>query len=233
MRDKSRTGNAPTGQGGRLIRIDAEHFAIRLLVPILTIGVVVLAHVGGLALLGDALGEGANPVCVMLPVDVVVLFAGGALIERGLKRLIPSRRSALLTSEALTVSDRRRRPARDVCIDWGRTVNVTAWRFTVQRRTRVPKGWFLMALHLLQDEEEVILYTFMPPREAEAVVGYRNFVRLRPRRETQSNTDLSAVAEQRRLLKLEDARWNDGAEIAREDFCAMLSVLQRRVPGWS
>ncbi len=72
----------------------------------------------------------------------------------------------------------------------------------------------------------------MPPQEAENAIGYRYFVRLRPRRETQSNTDLSAVAEQRRLLKLEDQRWNDGAEIAREDFHAVLRILQQRVPDW-
>jgi hypothetical protein len=57
-------------------------------------------------------------------------------------------------------------------------------------------------------------------------------VRLRPRRETESNTDLRAAAEQRRLLRLEDARWRDGAEIAQDDFRAMLAALTPHVPGW-
>ncbi len=50
----------------------------------------------------------------------------------------------------------------------------------------------------------------LPGKEAEELPGYTQFVRLRPRKETLSNTDLSTVAEQRRLLKLEDARWEDG-----------------------
>jgi hypothetical protein len=44
---------------------------------------------------------------------------------------------------------------------------------------------------------------------------------------------LSAVAEQRRLLKLEDSRWNDGAEIAHKDFDALLDILRQHVPGWA
>ena len=88
-------------------------------------------------------------------------------------------------------------------------------------------------MHLLQDETEIILYTFMSPGDAEAIIGYDQFVRLRPRSETQSNQDLSTAAEQRRLLKLEDARWNDGGEISQDDFRALLAILQRRLPGWA
>ena len=115
---------------------------------------------------------------------------------------------------------------------WDRTVNVMAWRFVVRRRTRIPKGWLCLAVQLLQDEATVILYTFMPPDEAEALRGYANFVRLRPRKETESNNDLRAVAEQRRLLKLEDARWEDGSEIAPDDFRAVLTMLETHVQGW-
>mgnify|MGYP005838304629 CR=1 FL=1 len=216
----------------RQIVIDAEHFPVRFWGPVLVLGLVVLAHIVGMALARRILGASVSPLCVVLPADIVVLIAGGALIERLLRRLLPSRRSATLSDRALVITDARRSPARVTRIEWERTVNVKAWRFPVQRRTRVPKGWYCMALHLLQDEEEAILYTFMPPQEAENAVGYKYFVRLRPRRETQSNTDLSAVAEQRRLLKLEDQRWYDGAEIAREDFHAMLRVIQQHVPDW-
>lgn len=216
----------------RVIKIDTEHFLIRLLVPVLTIGTVVVVYIGGLSLLRGLGDEGISPTCVVLPVALAVLLGGGYVIERVLKRLMPSRRSAVMTAEALTVTDARRSPPDVRRIEWHNTVNVTAWRFRVARRSRVPKGWYCMALRLLQDETELYLYAFMSQGEAERAIGYNNFVRLRPRKETQSNTDLSAVAEQRRLLKLEDARWNDGAEVQREDFHALLAMLQRRVPGW-
>lgn len=222
-----------SGTSERRIVIDAEHFSVRFWGPVLALALVVLAHIVGMALAKRALGSSVSPLCVVLPTDLAVFVGGGMVIERLLRRLLPSRRSATLSESALVITDARRSPARITRIEWDRTVNIKAWRFPVQRRTRIPKGWYCMALHLLQDEEEAILYTFMPPQEAEKTIGYKYFVRLRPRRETQSNTDLSAVAEQRRLLKLEDQRWRDGAEIAREDFHAMLRVLQQRVPDWS
>lgn len=215
----------------RLIKIDSEHFTIRFLVPVLSIVLVAFVHLAGTAVLDDSI-EGAQPACVMLPVDLLVLLAGGYAIERVLKRAMPSRRRAVLSDSTLTMTDARYHPPDEVTLHWAQTVNVKAWRFEIGRRARVPKGWYCMALYLLQDEKEMILYTFMSPDEAETVIGYPLFTRLRPRKETESNTDLSAVAEQRRLLKLEDARWRDGAEIARQDFHALLATLQRRVPGW-
>ncbi len=231
MADDSLTMNQAAAAPERLIKIDSDHFAIRFLVPVLTIILVVGTHFLGTALLNDAI-KGVNPVCVILPVDLGMLLAGGYSIERLLKRALPSRRSARLSDTMLTITDGRVKPPHVITIDWLQTVNVKAWRFAVTRRTRVPKGWYCMALHLLQDETEAVIYTFMPPDEAEHIIGFDHFTRLRPRKETESNTDLSAAAEQRRLLKLEDVRWRDGAEIARDDFQAILAVLQRRLPGW-
>ena len=90
-----------------------------------------------------------------------------------------------------------------------------------------------MAVYLLQDETDAILYTFMNPQAAEAVIGYGHFVRLQSRRSSGSDADLETLAEQRRLLKLENLRWQDGAEISPDDFNALLAVIQRRVPAWS
>lgn len=219
-------------QDARHIRVDTEHFAIRFSVPVVAIGLTILAHLVGMSVFGRVLGDNLDPACVVVPLDVGVFLGLAYGVERLLKRVMPSRRSAVLTGEALTITDGRKRPPKVTSVHWDRAVNVLAWRFVVKRRTRVPKGWSCMAVQLLQDEDAVILYTFMPPDQAEKVAGYDRFVRLRPRRETESNTDLRAVAEQRRLLKLEDQRWEDGAEIAREDFAALLFMVEQRVSGW-
>jgi hypothetical protein len=216
----------------RRIVIDAEHFSVRFLVPVLTIVLVVIFHFAAQLALGRLLDDGSS-ICLVLPLDLLVLVGGGFAIERLLKRAMPSRREAALSDEALVVTDARRQPATVTRIEWGRTVNVAAWRFIIRRRTRVPKGWFCMAVRLLQDDQEAILYTFMSPEEAEAAPGYAQFVRLHSRQETESSTDLGAVAQQRRLLKLEDARWQDGAEIARDDFRALLAVIQQRAATWN
>jgi len=231
MVDTSPTPGAEPVPNGRQIGIDTEHTTVRWLVLILTAGLVVLVHLVG-TLLVRRLAGGAGSECVVFFLDAVALVGGGLAIESTLKRLIPSRRSATLGDEALVVRDERHHPPHITRIVWDKTVNVKSWRFTVSRRSRVQKGWYCMALHLLQDEEEVIFYTFMPPHEAEAIPGYQRFVRLRPRQEIRSSTDLNTAAEQRRLLKLEDARWNDGAEISREDFKALLESLRQHVPNW-
>jgi len=215
----------------RQITIDAEHAAVRWLVLILTAALVVLVHLAGTAL-ARRLDDGISAACIVLPLDAAALVAGGLTIESVLKRSIPSRRSATLSEQALIVRDERHDPPRITRIAWDKTVNVKAWRFTISRRARVQKGWYCMAVHLLQDEEEAVFYTFMPPQEAEAVLHYQRFVRLRPRQEIRSSTDLNTVAEQRRLLKLEDARWNDGAELSKEDFKALLESLRQHVPDW-
>ena len=225
--------NTPPARPERLIKIDAEHARNRFLIPFVMIGMVLVVHLGGMSLLSGALSEGSEATCLVLLADASALIVAGYLAERALRRVFPSRRLATLSSEGLVVTDGRRNPPHVARFAWDKTVNAKAWHFTIrQRRSRVRKGWHCMALHLLQDEEEAILYTFMPPQEAEAAVGYRNFVRLRSRQDAHSNTDLGAAAEQLRLLKLEDARWLDGAEISREDFGAVLATLQRRVPGW-
>lgn len=216
----------------RPIIIDSEHFAIRLLVPILMIGLIVIAHLLGTWVLSSTIGDDTSPLCLVLIGDVIVLLLGGFFLERGLKRLLPSRRSAVLSQSQLVVTDKRVKPPSTMTIDWQQRVNVKAWRFEVMRQTRVRKGWYCMALQLLQDEQSVILYTFMSPEVAQAAIGFNNFIRLRPRKETESNRELTAAAEQRRLLTLEDARWQDGAEINQEDFKAVLETLQRTVPGW-
>ncbi len=221
----------PSGATERPIAIDAEHFAVRFWVPVLALVFAGGVHVVGMALVGRFL-ENTSPACLILPLDVLVFMGGIYALDRLAKRRLPSRRSATLSEQALVVTDRRRSPTRVTRIDWERTVNVKSWRFVVHRRTRIPKGWYCMALQLLQDEEEVILYTFMSPQEAEQVPGYASFTRLRPRKETLSSTDLSAATEQRRLLRLEDQRWEDGAEISADDFRAVLALVRRFVPGW-
>ena len=221
----------PSGATERQIAIDAEHFAVRFWVPVLALIFAVMVHFVATALV-QRFVEDTSPLCLVVPLDVLAFVGATFALERLLKRYAPSRRSATLSEQALVVTDQRHSPARVTRIDWERTVNVKSWRFVVRRRTRVPKGWYCMALHLLQDDDDVILYTFMSPQEAEQVPGYASFTRLRPRKETLSDTGLNAAAEQRRLLRLEDQRWQDGAEISADDFRAVLALVRRFVPGW-
>jgi hypothetical protein len=216
----------------RLIPIDTEHSS-QLLVPVLALVIAAVVHVIGLMLFRNVLKEIASPICAMLLIDAAVFIAAWSVIDRFLRRIRPSPRYATLNSEALVITDGRQHPAQVTRIAWDKAVNIKAWKFTINRRTRVPKGWYCLALYLLQDETDAILYTFMNPQLAEVAIGYGHFVRLQPRQNSASDADLDMLTEQRRLLKLENLRWQDGAEISPEDFNALLAVLQQRVPTWS
>lgn len=231
MTDSPTSSTANTGDSHHIV-IDAEHFSVRFLVPVLTLGFTLVAHLVGLRILEMILDDSVNLLCIMLPLDLVIFFVAGYVIEAGLKRLIPSQRYARLTDTALVVVDNRGSQRREWHIEWTSTVNVQAWRFRVRRRSRIPKGWLCLAVQLLQDEQDVILYTFMAPEAAEKLRSYDQFTRLRPRKETESNSDLSAVAAQRRLLKLEDRRWEDGGEIKAHDFQLLLHRLEQSVDDW-
>lgn len=216
----------------RRIKVDAEHMTIRLAVPVFMLVSAVVTHLIGLLIIDDLLSDaGINPLCVLLPLDFMALLAGGYVIESLLKRWMPSRRFARLSVDELVLTDGRHNPPEMIRIDWHRTVNVQAWRFRIWQRSHVPKGWYCLAAQLLQDESEMILYTFMAPEEAEIVPGINHFVRLLRRKEIGTLSDLRIAAEQRRLLKLEDARWEDGAEINKEDFKAVLAHIRRHVWG--
>lgn len=212
--------------------VDPEHFKIRLLAPILTVVVTVAVHIIGMQLLDTLVGVDVSPLCIMLLIDLAVFFGAGMLIERALKRVLPSRRTARLSDERLVLSDERRNPPDVLEIAWDRMVNVNTWYFVIKRRSRVPKGWYCMAVHLLQDDTELIFYAFMAPKDAEALPSYNRFVRLRPRKEAEAQTDLRQVATQRRLLKLEDARWMDGAEIHADDLRSLLATMETHVAAW-
>ncbi len=213
--------------------VDADHFAVRFLVPVLGLVIAVIFHILVSALLGDWLEDnGTTPGCVIVPADVLVFVGAASLTERALKRWMPARRSATLSHDSLTFHDGRGKTPQTVRFALRQTLNAHAWRFEVKRRTRVPKGWYCLALYVLQDEQDAIFYTFMDGKEAETMPAYAHFIRLRPRRETQNSTDLASMAQQRRLLELEDRRWNDGAEVGPDDFRAMLAAIAQADTNW-
>ncbi len=140
--------------GDRLIPIDSEH-AGQLIVPVLALGVAIVAHIIGMTVFKSVLEEIASPLCAMLLIDALIFITIWSLVGRIVKRVRPSPRYATLNAEALVITDARRKPALVKRIAWDKTVNIKAWKFAINRRARVPKGWYCLALYLLQDETDV------------------------------------------------------------------------------
>lgn len=220
-----------TTENSTIYPLDAEHGGIRLLLPILSIGgfFVVFLLVSSLNLPNAADYIGCLAFAAGIAAAVGIAFGA----DRLLKRIWPSNRVLLLNDQALTLRDKRR-PDNDRTLRLGERINALSWRFTVKRGSaRVQRGWTMLGMQLMQDEQTMTLYTFMPPKQAEALTLYRAFVALAARSDiNDGKLSLRETAAQKRLLSAEDERWREGGEIDREHFQQLLDQLQPHVADW-
>jgi hypothetical protein len=228
-------GDSPSipDAGERTIPIDVEHTGVRLAVPVLTVSGFLAGYFVTSWLFRSAPEE--TPVgCMAVSVGIVVAVLSAVLADRYLKRVWPSGRTLTLSSEGLHLRDQRRKRNAETRIDWNQRINLVAWRFTVARGSaRIPKGWIMLAMKLLQDDSQLIFYTFVPAKEVGTLPTYHVFTPLASRTAIEKGAlSLREASEQRRLLKAEDERWQDGAEIDRRDFIALLEIFNQHARNW-
>lgn len=205
--------------------VDREHGALRLsVVVVFVVGWVILFMILN-ALIPS---EGLNIIALLVSFGVVALLT--QQIEKALKQRWPSGRAVRIEDNRIRLV-KRDKIQED--IDASQQVNVLLWRFQVSRRSRVPKGWFMVACALEQDETYVPVYTFMPPKEFDALRVSSHFVQLQSKRDrNKQGGDMRLAGEQRRLHMAESMRWMAGAEMTAEDFLGFVSHLQERFPQW-
>ncbi len=211
----------------RRIPADLSHGGIRL--------VVLLAFIGGLVggyLLTNALipSEGIS----------ILAFFGGLLVAWALSQLLEtlftgrwhSGRHLELLVDGVRLSQRQQVQAE---IRGDAPMQVLMWRFKVQKRSRVPRGWYMLACALEQDDTYVPVYTFVSPEDFERLPQREYFMALVSKKQTKTagvDRDLALTGQQRRLHVAEQHRWMDGAEISADDFAGFLTWLQDTFPRW-
>ncbi len=210
----------------RVLPIDVEHGGIRVLLPLITIA----GLIGGYVLttvIVNALNLDLAVGCVSFVGAVVGALALATLSDRVLKRIWPSGRSLSVDDEGLQLNDKRRGHGPTQRILWAQRINLLSWHFKVSRGSaRVPKGWIMLGLQLVQDDAEITLYTFMPEKQAAALHNFGMFTQLLGRAQIESDKlSLREKSEQRRLTKAENVRWEGGAEVRREDFAGLLDII--------
>ena len=150
----------------RVIPIDVEHGGIRFAVPGLAVVGFILGYFLTSAIL-NALNADFSVLCVAVIGGIIGAILASAGGDFYLKRVWPSGRSVSLDGERMRLVDTRRGRQGDTDLLWEQRINPLAWRFTVKRGSaRVPKGWVMLAMKLLQDDAELILYTLMPPKSS-------------------------------------------------------------------
>jgi hypothetical protein len=212
---------------GVMIPVDPEPSGLRMALVGIFLGGTIVTYVlsASFATMGAC-----NPLALF-----VALGVGGVLMfvaEKWLKPRWKTTRFVHLTPTALRVLSKGE-PSR--VIDPTMQVNVLMWHFQIKRRTRVPKGWFVVALALEQDEAYLPVYTLLSPEGFAALPGANQFTMLSTRKELSQMQDASNLRKaglQRRLHTAEFARGVEGAEMVEEDFYTYVNWLETHCPSW-
>jgi hypothetical protein len=152
------------------------------------------------------------------------------LVDRLLRKRWPSGRTLQIKGDMvqLVLRDNVQK-----AVDGGQHVNVLLWYFEIKRRSRVPKGWYVIAMALMQDDEYVPVYTFASPDDFRMLPLHDHFTKLTAKKDRdKGDQDMRLAGKERRLQTAETARWIEGAEMNRDDFTAFVKRLQQQFPAW-
>ncbi|MCA0453354.1 MAG: hypothetical protein LCI00_05210 [Chloroflexi bacterium] len=210
------------------LQVDREHNALRLATVLLFIFVGVLTFFITNALITS---EGLNLLAA------IIAFAVAAIVTRvsepTLKRMWPSKRFLELDSEGARLMNETTVQS---AILAEATANTYYWCFKIPRRGRMPKGWYVIACALQQDDTFIATYAFASPENMERLKELKEFVELKgedKKAKTAKADSLRLAGEQRRLRVAEEHRWHDGAELTVPDFEALIKRLNGLYVRWN
>ena len=208
------------------LQVDPEHSGLRLGMVGLFIGVLVIVFIVANALIAS---DGFNLLAG------IVAFAVAAIITRLsdplLKRTFPSKRSLQLDASGarMMLGDQIQTEIRADA-----TANLHYWSFKIPRRGRMPKGWFVVACALQQDDTYLPVYTFASPAQTEQLKKLKQFTELHSEKDKSAKAEsLRLAGEQRRLRLAEEHRWHDGGELTATDFETFIKRLNELYVRWN
>jgi hypothetical protein len=209
-------------------QVDPEHNALRLA----TVGLFIIIMVVGFLIVNAIIpSEGFNILAGLLA------FGIGAIITRLsdpiLKRWWPSKRSLRLDADGarMMLNDQIQANIRA-----DGTANTHYWKFKIPRRGRMPRGWYVVACALQQDDTYLAVYTFASPAQVEALSSIKPFTELHSEKGKASaakTESLRLAGEQRRLRLAEEQRWHDGGELTINDFETFITQLNELYVRWN
>jgi hypothetical protein len=206
----------------RELRADRFHGGVRLLAMaawLVSIALVfaVLQAVLALFVEGGVWGIGALLVLIVAAVlaQPLAYFAERQVIARW-----PSGRAARLAPGRLAWQDKDQSAE----LQLNQTINYWRWRFEVKGRRagRIPAGHVCCAIRLVQGDNVVTLYTFLPPARASGLTAEYAFHELRRSAEP---AKAALGGREAMFLAAEHERWEKGAELEPADFDALLAHL--------
>lgn len=219
---------------GKTYTLDSSHMGIRVAVLLTVFVGSILAYFVIVSPILRLFNTESLPVfCISTGASLVIGMGMAWAAERGLRRIWPSGVWLRIEDERLATGDRGGERA---AIRWSDRINILSWYFEIHtRRAPVPKGWYCMACHLLQDEQAISVYTFIKPVIAEELPQWPAFERLisQKRAAKRGEADLlNRISEQGQLRAAEQERWMTGREMQPDDFATLLAELDKRISHW-
>jgi hypothetical protein len=224
-----------------VFHVDAEHTGIRLtILGVLFISLLLFYLL--LRWLVELLvpGWGAPGILACLGAVPLSLLLGW-VAENLLKRAWPSGRRIILTADRLLL---RRPDWEDVVLDLEQPVRRLWWSFSLSgyprggRERRLPANWRCVAGQLRQEERRIVPYCFVPPTQLEEWEQIADFALLQPKEVYDSSLSARLAGPSRPELPAEIVagdlgaywlaerdRWQEGVELAPEDFERLLAEM--------
>lgn len=211
----------------RTLHLDADHTALRVVVGLVFLATIPIAYI--LINIVWTAESGINFIGIFG--GLIIAYGAAWALERTLRNRWKSGRVLHITPAQVAI---KKNDQIESAVDATQQVNVLMWRFTVKKRARVPKGWYMIACALEQDDTYIAMYTFISPDEFKALPESGQYTALISKKESKDKDgkDMRLAGEQRRLHTAEHARWMHGGELAREDFDTYIADLQAHFPRW-
>ncbi len=210
------------------LQVDREHSGLRLGTVVLFIGIAVVTFLVTNALIAS---EGFNILAGLVAFGVAALVT--RLTEPTFKRLWPSKRVLQLDGQGARMLYDNNAQA---TIQSDLTANVHFWCFKIPRRGRMPKGWYVIACGLQQDDTYLTAYTFASPAQTTEFHQLTQFTELQSeskKSKSAKTESLRLAGEQRRLRIAEEHRWHDGGELTTADFEAFIKWVNGQHAQWN
>jgi hypothetical protein len=210
------------------IPVDNEHGALRLSVVAIFIVIWVITYMIANSLISS---EGFNLVALIAAFAVSGIVARAS--EQALQKSWPSGRSVQMDDSGVRILSKGNV---QIQIDTSEPFSILLWRFQTNRRSRVPKGWYVIACALEQDDNYLTVYSFAAPAQAEILQQHIRFATLTSEKDGSAKDtrqdSLRVAGEQRRLRLAETFRWNSGAEMALPEFEQFLDRINGQFSQW-
>ncbi|WP_420643003.1 hypothetical protein [Candidatus Leptofilum sp.] len=231
----------------RILHADQEHTGLRTAVFALLFLSLIVAFLGLRALLRavgtDWIVDYAFALSCFgaFPVAVGIIWVA----ERYMKQVWPSGRTVTLISNGVTVQTEA---GNQVTLTQEQGVVPLAWHFDLQgwqrggRERRVPQNWTCLAVELKASKEQIIVFTYLPPDQADQWLGQKTpfaFHQIHPQRIYDSSWRKRLAGPRRPEIPAEiitgkdgpywlaeRRRWIDGFELPPEEFETFMNHIQ-------